>query len=1085
MTRKFITPTAVVAILVSATALAGGTRPVVKSPDESKTVEATAAEELSDFLKLIYSEDEFPVVSNLPERGDYVLVGTRESVPLLAELVGPGEVDEDGEFVVKHVQKDGRTIGVICGADSRAVLDGVYRFLEAKLGICFYFNEAVWENKVTGPFDWALWEHSDKPLFPFRGVNGWHSFYGSPTTMDFEEWKDYLARVARTGINWNFIHDYELYGVRQFEFEGKKNSVRDVTSTRYGAEWSTRNVWDMRALPYGGQWFDYPVHGSDSCKEPTKEARIAREKQTYRDFIHYGKTHYGVQTWELLAMDNYGQGAIDQEQILALPESDRIFSKIKGHQHGGDRWVPNVDTPGGYAFVKAQVKQVIDDRPDLAGLSLQFRGVGVNPNCLHLTYEEMPENWQRQMDALYKTHPQLDASWDQRCYHFYHAKTANAFRRILDEIGRADIHSGIGWWSRPSARGGVESVRLMDAALDPRVFLTLGGHHQKGIEYKHTEFREAVQTANRGVIIIPYLQEDVRHIIGGTGVWHIEDELSVKALEMKLDGPAMSHFATRPTDLKQKYWINNMFEATREETHKSAEERFARDWFGKDAATAELIEYVRALSAFEGFGELCCNTFYDWGTNPLRFTNPKDQRNEIDRYRQAIELGERIERGKLSAMAKARLDYYQKYLDFARTMLEHSYAVHYKDTADQPADPFEVAKKFVAALEALPKHEWSRVHAIDKGQIAEIYGRFVRQVLWRQKAEGLYPHYGIKFAEIGNWDLGFNILPDGRAIPVGNGPFARIGRFHADTSFAKEDGIVDSYAETDQASLTYEAHGELGIGREGKIMPKGKYDVKIHFPAYITEGPGQRVVGIQVESGDKTEVDLFANGKKDQTIRLSDVEVTDGTLTVDFTKVKGPIAVSAVIASKTADLYPNEPERKPQAKWRFDFGSKGSPLADGHTQVSEQTDYRGDALGYGWGIATGLSSGDDPKSNDPINRDFVEARVHRTFHADVPDGDYAVTVTLDGSEKGLSKVNLIFEGEVRAALVNLKKGERYQETFPVKVADGRLDLGINSSGQWAALWRINALDILPLVPDRDGASTKAGDAADYVLALQR
>lgn len=1038
------------------------TIPIVRTPDAKLTVEIRAAAELADFLSQLYPGHAFPVADALPGTGRCILLGTHASRPEIGQILPAERVAAEGSFAVAHGMLGGREVGVICGRDSKAAMDGVFRFLEAKLGVCFYFNEITMENAAAGAFDFSRWEHAERPLFPVRGMNPWHSFYGGPTTMDFEEWKDYLARIARTGINWLNIHTYEHYGVRQFEFNGVKNYAQDPTSTRHGHEWSTRNIWDMRLMPHGGSLFERPIHGSDSCREPTMEARIVREKQLYREFIDYAREQFGILTYETLDIDNFGQGGIDQKHVLTLPESDRFHvANEDGNWPKGERWYPNPDTPGGFALIEAQVRQIIEDRPGLAGLAAYWRGQ-INRNALNVRPSEMPSAWLEEMQRAYEDHPLFPGAWEQRCYQFVMCKIALAMGRALDGLGRTDIRRGFGWWST-SDTDGTDAVRHADLFLPP-TFDFLSGNHiqQSGIGYDFENYRKAAGDSGRWFLPVTYLQEDVSHIIGGTGVWQIDEFFSTKGAVMGVAGAFMSHFATRPTDLKQKHWANNFWSGTADESRASSERRFVADMLGERNTSPEAIEWARAVSLCQGFGELCCNSFYDsFHGYPLCGWSKEENRRLVAEYDRLIELGSRIPLEGVSAEGRQRLDYYNRYFLFAKRMLETSFAVHFCDADGLPDDPFEVARLFVDALEAFPKNAGSRIHAIDKGQIAEVYGRFVRQVLWRCKAEGRYPYYGAKFGPIGNWDMAFHVDAEGVARPVHR--CVQEGMRYIESESQRREAslaehVVDSYGEHD-GPFTFRVCGELF--QDNLMLPEGHYDLDLYFPAYVVSGPGERVVSVTVQKGEPFEVDLYAGGERAKVVSVKGVESTGGLLAVKFAPVRGPVAVSAVFAKLVRERYPDEPTPCPRGEWQFDFGPAGAPAALGKERVTPSTAYRAGGLGYGWRHAVGMH-GHAREAACGADATCISGSLYRTFLADVPVGRYAVTIRTGDAEGRQTRANLVLQGELVASNINTGRGQFFERTFQADAPGGRITLSISSTAQWAARWAVSSIVITPI-----------------------
>lgn len=1035
--------------------------PIVHTESTGAGVERRAATELSSLLHRIYPETEFPLLASLPERGNFIVIGARCSVPFLADWVQPGEIAAKGSFVVKNISWQCRKVGIICGGNSKAAMDGVFRFVEAKLGVAFYFNETVMENAAKGPFDFTLWDHSDRPLFEVRGMNPWHSFYGSPTTMNFDEWKDYIARIARTGINWLNIHTYEHYAVRQFEFNGIKNLSQDPTSTRHGHEWSTRNIWDMRLLPRGGWLFKHPVHGSDSCLEATKEERIAREKQLYREFIDFARNEYGILTYETLDMDNFGKGAVDQKQIKTLPESDRFHvANEDGNWPPGERWYPNTDTPGGFAFIKAQVRQVVEDRPGLGGLAAFWRGQ-INRNSLDVRPRELPPAWREEMEKGHEDCPAV-AAWSQRCYQFVMCKIARAFSRALDELGRTDMRRGFGWWSTIDTDG-VDAIRHANIFCPPELDFLSGNHiQQAGIGYDYENYRKAVADSTRWFLPITYLQEDVSHIIGGTGVWQVDEFFSSKGQAMGIAGAFMSHFATRPTDLKQKHWSNNFWQATADESRAASEIRFVGDILGRNNASEEATMWAHKVSHCEGFGELCCNMFYDsFHFYPLCGWSREENRRLVEPYDRLVELGRGLLSRNMSPEARARVEYYNRYFYFAKRMLETSFALHFRDARDLPEDPIETGRLFVEALEAIPQNGLSRIHAIDKGQIAEVYGRFVRQVLWRCKVEGVYPFYGAKFGPVGNWDMAFHVDKNGVARPV-HRCVAEGMRYVATApqplDAPWEDHIADSHGEIDKA-FTFHVCGELQ--QDNRVLPEGFYDVDIVFPAHLVSRPGERVVSVRVADRDPIEVDLFADGRRARVVSLRDVPSSGGVLSIEFVPVSGPVAVSAVFAKLTRETVTDHPAPRPRPQWRFDFASDGQPPVAGAERVGASLSYRAGGKGYGWRHAVGMRE-HHRESASGSHAGCVSAGIHRTFLADVPPGKYRVVVRTGDAEGRQTRASVIVQGELRASNINTKRVEFFECSTDVMALEGRLSVTFGSTGQWAARWAVSSIEITPL-----------------------
>lgn len=190
--------------------------------------------------------------------------------------------------------------------------------------------------------------------------------------------------------------------------------------------------------------------------------------------------------------------------------------------------------------------------------------------------------------------------------------------------------------------------------------------------------------------------------------------------------------------------------------------------------------------------------------------------------------------------------------------------------------------------------------------------------------------------------------------------------------------------------------------------------------------------------------------------------------------------------------------------YAFDFGPEGSPCFRGFSPVSPETNYTDDS-GFGWtrrGVFWARRRVHPP---DNLVGDWVTTD-NSTFSVKVPDGKYRVWMMWeDPGEWEFYQIytyrRLLAEGT--KVLEETMDGKRFLDryfhfaeeedlpgediwkkyiawrfqptTFDVKVSDGRLDLTIQSNGQYAAT--VNALVIWP--------QSKAREAAEFLEDLER
>ncbi len=144
----------------------------------------------------------------------------------------------------------------------------------------------------------------------------------------------------------------------------------------------------------------------------------------------------------------------------------------------------------------------------------------------------------------------------------------------------------------------------------------------------------------------------------------------------------------------------------------------------------------------------------------------------------------------------------------------------------------------------------------------------------------------------------------------------------------------------------------------------------------------------------------------------------------------------------------------------FDFGTPSSPVAPGYVQVTEITPYTAGA--YGWTAASHAESRNSSSLSDPLRQDFVMSGTSApTFRVDLPNGNYAVTVTMGDPDAAHDHMVVKANGRVMLADVNTAPGSFAVNTFIVTVASGSLTLQFLDAGGMDSVWVVNAVSIAP------------------------
>lgn len=109
-------------------------------------------------------------------------------------------------------------------------------------------------------------------------------------------------------------------------------------------------------------------------------------------------------------------------------------------------------------------------------------------------------------------------------------------------------------------------------------------------------------------------------------------------------------------------------------------------------------------------------------------------------------------------------------------------------------------------------------------------------------------------------------------------------------------------------------------------------------------------------------------------------------------QVVGAIMLIGFLGCATIEIAANEADRIPT--YKFDFGSKQSPLWPGFIRVTKDSMYNEDIC-YGWSWIKELEEGSTTKYGvypDPLGADWIKATA--TFSTNVPNGKYKVLVML-------------------------------------------------------------------------------------------
>lgn len=336
-------------------------------------------EELLKYLQLIYKNEKFSMVDELPQTGDLIVLTTDTTF-------------EREEFKVCSTKNNNKqVILTISGGSPVAEKYGIYQFLE-ELGCGFYLSYEILPE-TNSESDWEGINFSDKPLTSNRLVFNWHNFLSGCSSWNFEEWKQYIDRASKMRFNGLMTHFYANDPSFTFSHNGVKKAAGYMPNTKAGRQYGTQQVNDVTRM-VAGSIFEYPVFGSDASEVPDNKREKAAQELVKN--IHSYAVSKSMKIW--MGFDIDYPLANPPEIMAILPKHAKINIERKPDKYSGmpdsDIFLPVPDSREGYAYYKSQISQLFILYPEINNLVLWTRSDG--SAFLTLRYDEFPEKWKRE-----------------------------------------------------------------------------------------------------------------------------------------------------------------------------------------------------------------------------------------------------------------------------------------------------------------------------------------------------------------------------------------------------------------------------------------------------------------------------------------------------------------------------------------------------------------------------------------------------------------------------------------------------------------------------------------------------------------
>ncbi len=261
-----------------------------------------------------------------------------------------------------HLHRSGDLVAVV-GADVAGAVYGTYGLLEEAYGCGFFLGSEVVPtgDRNILPADLDL---QRSPAFRVRGLLPWYDFLSGPTAWNLRDYRLYIDRMVRMGLNFLGLHVYSTGSVNQsggaepflsFTHHGVGHDAwLDTTQT---SRWGYLPVRTSEFAFGTEQFFAGEVFGADAAIEATGPLDAARRaKQLLSDALDYAKSR------GLSVCVGFEPAAVPLEILNALPASAK---QTRRGWKGADIEVLDLTTSTAREILHARLDDLLETYPQV------------------------------------------------------------------------------------------------------------------------------------------------------------------------------------------------------------------------------------------------------------------------------------------------------------------------------------------------------------------------------------------------------------------------------------------------------------------------------------------------------------------------------------------------------------------------------------------------------------------------------------------------------------------------------------------------------------------------------------------------
>ncbi len=343
-------------------------RSIVITPGAGNRIERAAAD-LQRYLTMATGEwlPIAPSASLLPNNTVAFALGHAGDGGIGDALVAGAGVTSSGNAEGYHLRRTGDLVAIL-GDDEAGAVFGVYALLEEVYGCGFFLGSEV----VPGGTQPLLPDTLDlirSPRFATRGYLPWYDFLSGPTAWNLPEYKLYVDRMVRMGLNFLGLHIYSSGPVNRsmgaepflsFTWRGVgHDGYLDTTQT---SRWGYQPM-RVSEFAYGtDQVFTGEVFGADAAIEAQGPLDAAdRAKALLGEALNYAKTR------GLRICVGFEPAAIPQEILNALPANAK--RQLRGRD-GAPRDALDLASVAAQDILRVRLDDLLDTYPQVDAIWL-------------------------------------------------------------------------------------------------------------------------------------------------------------------------------------------------------------------------------------------------------------------------------------------------------------------------------------------------------------------------------------------------------------------------------------------------------------------------------------------------------------------------------------------------------------------------------------------------------------------------------------------------------------------------------------------------------------------------------------------